>query len=128
MPATVEYRCPELVGGDFSVVGLLDWELAGSGPGEMDVAWFCEMNRMRSIGMGIEPLPGFHTESETWDCWSDTIGRRPAYVEWHHRYAAYRVAVLMFLFLRAAIIGGRLPANHRLLQDNTSTRRLADFA
>ena len=108
----------------FEIVGLLDWELAGVGPGELDVAWFCEMNRMRSLGMGIAPLPGFLDDDATWRRWSSATGRDPIHVDWHHRFAAYRVAVLLFLFLGAAIRHGRLPADHRLLRENLATRRL----
>ena len=111
----------------FDVVGLLDWELAGCGAGEFDVAWFLEMNRMRSLGMGIEPLPGFLDDAATWHYWSVAIGREPTNVDWHHRFAAYRVAVLVFLFVRAAIRHGRLPSDHRLLRDNLGTRRLAEL-
>lgn len=113
-----------VVDDDFAIVGLLDWELAGTGPGELDIAWFCEMNHMRSIGMGIAPLPGFLGVDATWECWAAAIGRAPTHVDWHHRFAAYRVAVLMFLYLNAMIARGKLPADHRLMQDNTSTRRL----
>ncbi|MCW5747074.1 MAG: phosphotransferase family protein, partial [Alphaproteobacteria bacterium] len=40
---------------DFKVVALLDWELAGIGPVELDIAWLLEMNRMRTIGSGVAP-------------------------------------------------------------------------
>ena len=116
-----------VVDGEHRVVGLLDWELAGSGPGELDVAWFCEMNRMRSTGMGIAPLPGFLDDDAAWRRWSAGVGRSPTHVEWYHRFAAYRVAVLLFLFLRASIAHGRLPADHRLTRDNLATRRLHEL-
>lgn len=113
-----------LVDERFAVTGLLDWELAANGPGEFDVAWFLEMNRMRSTGMGIAPLPGFLTDAKTWDRWSALIGRPATNIGWYHRYAAYRVAVLLLLFLRAMISRGRLPHDHRLTRDNLATRRL----
>ncbi len=116
-----------VVDDQFDVVGLLDWELAASGCGEFDVAWFCEMNRMRSLGMGIAPLPGFLDDVETWGHWSASVGRKPTNVEWHHRFAAYRVAVLLLLFVFAAIRHGRLPPGHRLLDDNLATRRLSEL-
>jgi aminoglycoside phosphotransferase (APT) family kinase protein len=113
-----------LVGDDFRVVGLLDWELAGTGPGELDIAWFCEMNHMRSEGMGVPPLAGFLSDAATWERWSVAVGRPATHVEWHQRYAAYRVAVLLFLYVRAMILVGRVPADHRMLRDNVGTRRL----
>ena len=116
-----------VVSDTLAVVGLLDWELAGSGPGEIDVAWFLEMNRMRSVGMGIDPLPGFLTDDDTWRRWSSNVARPATNVQWHHRFAAYRVAVLLFLFLRSSIAAGQLPAGHRLTRDNLATRRLQEL-
>jgi aminoglycoside phosphotransferase (APT) family kinase protein len=113
-----------LVGTDFRVVGLLDWELAGTGPGELDIAWFCEMNHMRAQG---SPLPGFLSEAATWERWSDAVGRPATHVSWHQRYAAYRVAVLLFLYVKAMIAVGRVPADHRMLRDNVGTRRLHEL-
>jgi aminoglycoside phosphotransferase (APT) family kinase protein len=112
---------------DFDVVGMLDWELAGTGPGELDVAWFCEMNRMRAEGMGLPPLPGWPDEAVTWAQWEAAVGRSAEHVGWHRRYAAYKVAVLMQLYLRAMVSRGRLPAGHRLFGDNPGTRRLAEL-
>jgi aminoglycoside phosphotransferase (APT) family kinase protein len=116
-----------LVGDNFDVVGLLDWELAGIGPGELDIAWFCEMNHMRAEGMGVAPLAGFLSDAATWERWSVAVGRPATYVEWHQRYAAYRVAVLLFLYVRAMILVGRVPSDHRMLRDNVGTRRLDEL-
>lgn len=69
-------RPANMVVENFGIVGLLDWELAGSGPGELDIVWFCEMNRMRSIGIGIAPLPGFLDDAATWRRWSAAVGRQ----------------------------------------------------
>jgi aminoglycoside phosphotransferase (APT) family kinase protein len=134
-PPTVEAAACSLLWGDarpanmvldddFGIVALLDWELAASGPGELDVAWFCEMNRMRSAGMGIDPLPGFPDEADTWQRWAAAVGRAPRHPDWYRIFSAYRVAVLMQLYLAAMVARGRLPSSHRLLQDNPGTRRL----
>lgn len=111
----------------FAVVALLDWELASAGPGELDIAWFCEMNRMRSGGMGIAPLPGFPDEAETWARWSAGAGREPADVAWYHRFAAYRVSVFLQLYLAAMVHRGVIRPGHRVLSDNAGTRRLEEL-
>lgn len=111
----------------FAVVALLDWELAGTGPGELDLAWFIEMNRMRSTGMGIEPLPGFADADATWASWSIFAGREPVHRLWHQSYAAYKVAVLMRLYLQRQVRLGKLSPDHRVLTDNPGTRRLSEL-
>lgn len=108
-----------------AIVALLDWELAGAGPGELDVAWFCEMNRMRSTGpAGYAPLPGFPADEVTWARWEDAVGRRAEAVDWYQRFSAVRVAVLLQLYLAAMVHRGVLPPGHRALSENSGTRRL----
>ncbi len=112
---------------DFGLVGLLDWELAAGGPGELDIAWFCEMNRMRTLGMGIAPLPGFPDAEGTWLRWEHAVGRTAQHRGWHALFAALRVSVFMQLYLVAMVARERLPAGHRLLEDNPGTRRLREL-
>lgn len=112
---------------DLGIVALLDWELAASGPGELDVAWFIEMNRMRSVGTGIAPLPGFPDATATWQRWEQAVGRSARHIDWYGRYSAYRVAVFMQLYLAAMVHRGRLPAGHRLLADNAGVRRVREL-
>ena len=111
----------------FAIVALLDWELAGCGPGELDVAWFLEMNHMRSVGMGIEPLPGFPDAAGTWQRWAEAVGRTPRDLDWYRLFSAYRVSVFMQLFLLTMVARGRLPATHRVIHDNPGSRRLTDL-
>lgn len=117
-----------VVDDNLAVVALLDWELAGAGPGELDVAWFCEMNRMRSMGpAGLAPLPGFPADDVTWARWEAAVGRRADDVGWFQRFSAVRVAVLLQLYLTAMVHRGALPAGHRALNDNSGTRRLREL-
>lgn len=117
-----------VVDGSLAIVALLDWELAGAGPGELDVAWFCEMNRMRSTGpAGFAPLPGFPPDEDSWARWEAAVGRRADAVTWYQRFSAVRVAVLLQLYLAAMVHRGVLPAGHRALSDNSGTRRLGEL-
>lgn len=111
----------------FGIVALLDWELAAAGPGELDIAWFCEMNHMRSIGAGVPPLAGFPPEEETWKRWATAVGRAPRHEAWHRLFAAYRVAVFLQLYLATMVHRGLIPAGHRALAENAGTRRLAEL-
>ncbi|MEZ5409831.1 MAG: phosphotransferase family protein [Acidimicrobiales bacterium] len=117
-----------VVDDNLAVVALLDWELAGAGPGELDVAWLCEMNRMRSVGpAGLVPLPGFPPDETTWARWEAAVGRRADAMEWYQRFSAVRVAVLLQLYLAAMVHRGALPAGHRALSENSGTRRLREL-
>jgi aminoglycoside phosphotransferase (APT) family kinase protein len=113
-----------VVGPDFRVAALLDWELAGTGAPELDVAWLLEMNRMRAGGAD-PPLPGFPDEARVWRRWSAVTGRDPAAPEWFRAFAAYRVVVLMDLHLADRVRRGGLPADHPVRSANRARRRLA---
>ncbi|HEY1972368.1 MAG TPA: phosphotransferase family protein [Pseudonocardia sp.] len=112
-----------VVGPDFRVVAMLDWELAATGAPELDVSWLLEMNRMRA---GRDPaLPGFLPEDQVWQRWSSRTGRVPTGRAWFRLFAAYRVALLMDLHLADQVRVGALPADHRVRTDNRARRRLA---
>ena len=134
VPATGEAR---LLWGDarpanvivdgFEPAALLDWELACVGPPELDVAWFLEMNRMRTTGSNVAPLPGFSDDAETAALYVAIAGHALDDLGWYRLYSALKVAVLMERHLRVAIARGHLPAGHRVLTDNVALRRLDDL-
>lgn len=120
-------RPANVVESAFLPIALLDWELAGVGPAELDVAWFLEMNRMRMTGSGVPPLPGFLSDEATVADYEHAAGRALADLGWYRRYAALKMAVLMERHLRVAIARGKLRPGHRLLRDNVALRRVEDL-
>lgn len=117
-------RPANVVETEFRPAALLDWELATIGPAELDIAWFLEMNRMRTTGAGVAPLPGFLPDDETVACYQRLSGRTLTDLGWYRRYAALKMAVLMERHLRVAIARGALRQGHRLLKDNVALRRV----
>ena len=112
---------------DFAVATLLDWELASLGPRECDIAWLLEMNRMRTTGSGVAPLPGFLSDAEMAAEYQRASGVALDDLRWHLLFAVVKMAVLMERHLRVAIARGHLRAGHRLLNDNVSLRRLNEL-
>ncbi len=109
---------------NFEIAGLLDWELATLGPPELDVFWFLEMNRMRANGRS---LPGFLSDAATIARYAARTGREIRDADFHTVYAALKVAVLMLRYLRVAVERGQIAEHHRVLSDNTATRRLDEL-
>jgi aminoglycoside phosphotransferase (APT) family kinase protein len=107
---------------DFRVVAMLDWELAALGPPELDLFWFLEMNRMRSNG---RPLPGFLAPDEAIADYESRADHSVRDAHFHQVFAALQVAVLMLRHLRVAVERGELDEGHKVMTDNTATRRLA---
>ena len=110
---------------EFEVIGMLDWELAGTGPAELDIAWMLEMNRLRASEKKPDPImSGFLTEAETWQHWSELVGREPAHVDWHMLFAAYRVSVFLDQNYRALIRRGEVQSDDPGITDNRTRRRM----
>jgi len=117
-------RPANMVVRDFEIVALLDWELASLGPAELDLFWFLEMNRMRANGRS---LPGFPTSAATITGYEARSGRIVRNAEFYTLYSALKIAVLMLRHLRVAVDRGQIPEHHRVLTDNTATRRLREL-
>jgi aminoglycoside phosphotransferase (APT) family kinase protein len=118
-------RPANVIARDFEPVALIDWELAHLGPPEMDIAWYLEMNHMRTIGAGVPPLPGFLDDDGIVVAYRQATGRELHGLAWYRLFSVVKMAVLMERHLRVAIARGTLPAGHRLLTDNVALRRLA---
>jgi len=113
----------------FDPVALVDFELAAWGPAELDVTWLAEMDRMRTVGSRIAPLPGFFDDDSAIDHYERCAHQRlnSAMLEWAVRFNALKIAVLMHRHLRVTVHEGRLPAGHRIFSDNVSLRRCREL-
>ncbi len=113
----------------FRPAALVDFELAAWGPAELDVTWLAEMDRMRTLGSNLAPLPGFLDDDAAVACYEHHAGRRvdPDLLQWATIFNSLKVSVLMHRHLRVMVHEGRLPADHRILSDNVSTRRCVEL-
>ncbi len=117
-----------IVADDFSTPkALLDWELASVGPPELDVLWLLEMNRMRTVGAGVQPLPGFPDDSASILHYEHISHRTLRDLQWYRAFSALKIAVLMHRFLRVSVLRGKLDARHRVLGDTVASRRVAQL-
>ena len=107
---------------DFVPIALLDWELATLGPPELDVFWLIEMNRMRSRG---KLLAGFFSDTEMIARYEALSGHALRDADWHILFAATKVAILMLRHLLVRVAANELSNAHKILTDNTATRRLS---
>ncbi len=109
----------------FAPAALVDFELAAWGPAELDVTWLAEMDRMRTTGSGVEPLPGFLDDTDALAHYEKCADRSldPDVLQWATRFNALKIGVLMHRHLRVMVHEGRLPPDHRVFHENVSTRR-----
>lgn len=76
-------------------VAVLDWEMVGLGSPEMDLAWFMYLDRHHSEGIGVPPLPGIPSRTETAERYEQLTGHAPAHLAYYEIFAGFRFSVIM---------------------------------
>ena len=82
---------------DFEPVAVLDWEMAGVGPPEIDLAWMIFLHHFfQNIAerSGRPGLPGFMRRDDMVDEYERLSGHRVRDLEWYEVFAALRFAVI----------------------------------
>lgn len=112
-------------GEDGTPRGVLDWEMAGTGPGEIDLAWFLWMDRQFTVLFGAPRLDGFPGEETLINRWQDAVGHEAQSLNWFLVFAGVRFAqTMMRVALRAKAVGA-VPADSDVDRNNLATRLLA---
>ena len=80
---------------DFAPVAVLDWEMACTGPAEVDVAWFWFLCWFLTGGLGIPNLPGFPDRDGTAAIYEEITGKPVRNMDYFEVWAAFRFGVVM---------------------------------
>ncbi|MEU6343036.1 phosphotransferase family protein [Streptomyces sp. NPDC046977] len=83
---------------DFAPAAVLDWQMSGAGPRELDLAWLVHRHRCfqeLATASGFPGLPGFLDGGRIAGIYAELTGHTPRDPEFHTLYAAVRHAVLM---------------------------------
>jgi aminoglycoside phosphotransferase (APT) family kinase protein len=75
------------------VHAVLDWDLAGLGPAEMDLGWHLGLERMMEALFGSRP-PGFPRTGETRTQYEHLSGEAVHDLEWHEVFALVRALAI----------------------------------
>jgi aminoglycoside phosphotransferase (APT) family kinase protein len=89
----------------FEPVAVLDWEMAGLGPRELDVAWLIhahEVFEFLAKGFGAEGMPHFLRESDVVETYARASGYELSDLRFFRTYAAVQWAIV---FLRTGFRG-----------------------
>jgi aminoglycoside phosphotransferase (APT) family kinase protein len=101
---------------DFEPVAVLDWEMAGHGPREIDLAWMIFLHRFfqdLAEQFGLPGMPHFMRTAEVVASYEAASGHTVRDLEWYMLYAALRHAIVMFRITRRQILFGEatMPEN-----------------
>ncbi len=106
---------------NFEPVAVFDWEMAGIGPRELDLSWYCLFMRFFSEFLGVEELRGFAPQAEVVERYEELTGYEVADFEWYTIFGAYKyAAIMMRIILGESITGGGMFT----LEDNVAISML----
>ncbi len=114
------------------VVAVLDWEMAGVGPAELDLGWTLYLHRFfqdLAEQMGMVGLPDFMTEADITATYAELTGRTPVDLRWYGTYAAMRHGVIMRRVTERAVLFGQAerPADpDEMILHRGTLRRMLD--
>jgi aminoglycoside phosphotransferase (APT) family kinase protein len=83
---------------DFEPVGVLDWEMAGVAPRELDVGWMIFLHRFFQDlchDLGMEGLPQMFRRDNVAAHYAKVSGYEPVDLDWFIVYGAVRHGIVM---------------------------------
>ena len=100
---------------DFTPAALLDWEMAGLGPRELDVAWCVYAHRGfedLAHGLGLPGMPGFMRRDDVLAAYAAAGGQELRDLDFFETYAAIQFAIVYLVVgLRSVYFGERSMAD-----------------
>ncbi len=94
---------------DNEVVAVLDWEMAGVAPPEVDLGWMCYLHLFfqdLATDLGAAGLPDMFRPSDVRRSYAKASGRTPGDLTWFLAYAAIRHGVIMRRVTERSILFG----------------------
>ena len=118
-PAVVSWgdaRIGNIIYRDFEPVAVLDWEIAGLGPRELDLGWMIYLHRFfqdLAEQMGMKGMPEFMLLDDVVETYQELTGYEPHDLRFYIAYAALRQAILMSRITRRRVRFGEaeMPAD-----------------
>ncbi len=106
---------------DGTVVALLDWEMTGVGPPEMDLGWFLALHEMtiEQHGAGLDGMP---ERAEILATYEAALGRSVQDLQWFEAFALLRSGSIMIRMAR--ILAAQGVEDGWLLTHNPTERAL----
>lgn len=102
-------RVGNILYSDLRPVAVLDWEMAGIAPREVDLGWMVYLHRFfhdLANDYGMAGMPGFMSLGDVCETYEQASGYSPADLRWFIEYAATRHAAIMFRIARRAAAFG----------------------
>ena len=108
-------------------VAVLDWEMAGLGDPEQDLAWWLFLDRHHSEGVEAPRIPGLPSHAETVARYEEKMGRSVEHLDYYEIFAATHFSAIMMRVAQQLVHFGFMPEENGLAfeHNNVVTRLLA---
>jgi aminoglycoside phosphotransferase (APT) family kinase protein len=83
-----------MIGQDFKVAAVMDWEQPSLGGALHDLGWWLQIDHAQTIGQGVAPLEGMGTREETIALWREVCGKSAADIDWYEAFACFKMECL----------------------------------
>ncbi|MHB8438341.1 MAG: phosphotransferase family protein [Acidimicrobiales bacterium] len=96
---------------DFEPVAVLDWEMAATGPREIDLGWMIYLHRFLddiALQSGLPGMPHFMRRDDVAQTYEAASGHTPRDLDFFTLYAALRHAVVMSRVARRQVLFGEI--------------------
>ena len=98
---------------DFEPVAVLDWEMVGLGPREIDLGWMVYLHRFLddiALQAGLPGMPQFMRLDDVAATYEARSGHTPRHLDFFTMYAALRHAIVMSRVARRQVLFGEIEA------------------
>lgn len=107
------------------VTGLLDWELATIGPGEIDLAWWLMFDELFSTWMHVPRLDGLPGRAGLIACYEEAVDRPVDSMDYYDVLARLRMAIITMRAVDRQVAQGNYKADNNAWSHNPFTTELS---
>jgi aminoglycoside phosphotransferase (APT) family kinase protein len=110
---------------DLSVAAVIDWELAATGPAEIDLGWWLMFEESQTTARNIDRLEGVPSEAAIVAQYEALRGRPVRDLDFYKVMAALQFAIIVLRYVDMQIAAGRLDPSTTMGTRSPITRMLA---
>jgi aminoglycoside phosphotransferase (APT) family kinase protein len=107
------------------VTGLLDWELATIGPGEIDLSWWLIFDELFSTWLHTPRLEGLPNREQVIACYEQEVGRPIKHLQYYDVISALRMAIITMRSVDRQVAKGNYKKDNLAWSHNAFTTQLA---
>ena len=111
-----------MIGPDFSVAAVMDWEQPSLGGALQDLGWWLQIDQNQTVAQGITPLGGMGNREQTIALWSEVSGKSAVDIEWYEAFACFKMECLAIRMIAIR----EMPAAMKMAEPGSRTKAMLE--